>query len=372
MLAAEVVEQQQGDGEGGQAEAQAAADGEDQHGRIVVSDAEGAGAYGQGAQGQDQEQARLDELAHEPPQGPARHLGQGLQAEHGHGHVAVDMPLGQVLDRQADHRHAHEQMPEIGGQQHIELRCLQRLLHRPVDDGAVDTEGMGRSGLVGQRAVGAFRGPGQPAAVTDQRRADQAQRQGDDQLDLPEDAPVVMEAVQHPLRHPRPRHPAEGEGGEIDAERTRAPAEDCGQDVGGRDQGHHLETHAAKGGAQEIKREPLHCGQGRKAAGHDQGPRHQGRAHPQAADQERRDERGKAAGRAQDGEAQPRLAPGPVQLVDHPRQHYAERGEGRRIDQKPHQAEHAEQDLRPPVRSGQGRRLHAVRYADWGQIRTCV
>ncbi len=83
-----------------------------------------------------------------------------------------------------------------------------------------------------------------------------------------------MSDLHHAEDEERSGHPAEGAEGEVESKGQGAALEGGGQDVGSRNQGHHLIADAAEGGAQKVERQSTGRAEAKKAQGHDAGSEH--------------------------------------------------------------------------------------------------
>jgi hypothetical protein len=143
-----------------------------------------------------QQPARVDAVAQQAAAHPGHHLHQGFQADgrdrHGRGHAQ----FAEVARGQADGRHPAQQVGEIGGQDHPELRGADRFLHRPVGGRAIDL-GVGRRGLdiLGHGLVGLDGGGFQPGATADQGGAQGADHDRGDRLGPPVGPPAAVRAA---------------------------------------------------------------------------------------------------------------------------------------------------------------------------------
>ncbi len=148
MLPTEIVEKQDRDSQGGQAESEARAGGVEDHHGVAVGDAEGEHAKDHGREGEHQDVAGVDMVSDQTADQASDDAHQGLETQHAAGHGRGHAALGQMSRGEAGHSDAAEEVAEVGGQKHVELRRLQSLLQGPASRGSMNA-GEGGCGDLG-------------------------------------------------------------------------------------------------------------------------------------------------------------------------------------------------------------------------------
>ncbi len=101
--------------------ADAGAYGEGDEARIAMSHGEVVHADDQSAQGENQHVAGVEQVPQDSREQAPGHAGEGFDREHHANHFEVDAPLRQMRPGEAGQRGQADHVPEIGGDQDVEL-----------------------------------------------------------------------------------------------------------------------------------------------------------------------------------------------------------------------------------------------------------